>query len=206
MKISVDLNVFEELTHDSKPLCGNMTAQHMIEHLEYTYRIASGEIQDFEVATPEKILEKVHNSLYNYKPFPKGSDFPLLKKGELADLQRENLADAISTFKATRQNYLDHFTENPDAVFAVNDPVAIGALFQIRKAGLNIHEDIALVGFSDNPIAALIEPPLTTVAQPRYEIGKFSAKILIDQINNKSVDSAPIEKVLKTKLIIRQST
>jgi len=105
------------LKADAKPKWGIMTAQHMIEHLEYTYRIASGEIQDFEVATPEKILEKVHNSLYNYKPFPKGSDFPLLKKGELADLQRENLADAISTFKATRQNYLDHFTENPDAVF-----------------------------------------------------------------------------------------
>ena len=94
-----------------------MTPQHMIEHLEYTYRIASGEIQDFEVATPEKILEKVHNSLYNYKPFPKGSDFPLLKKGELADLQYENLAEAISKFKATRQNYLDHFKENSDAVF-----------------------------------------------------------------------------------------
>ena len=103
------------LKADAKPKWGIMTAQHMIEHLEYTYRIASGEIQDFEVATPEKILEKVHNSLYNYKPFPKGSDFPLLKKGELADLQHENLADAISTFVAARQAYLDYFKENPEA-------------------------------------------------------------------------------------------
>ncbi|NQT25312.1 substrate-binding domain-containing protein [candidate division KSB1 bacterium] len=97
-------------------------------------------------------------------------------------------------------------SKNPDAVFAVNDPVAIGALFQIKKAGLNIHDDIALVGFSDNPIAALIDPPLTTVAQPRYEIGRIAAKMLIDQINNNSMSSPPIERVLKTKLIIRQSS
>ena len=52
-----------------------MTPQHMVEHLEYTYKIAAGEIQDFDIATPEKILEKVHNSLYNYKKFPKTPDF-----------------------------------------------------------------------------------------------------------------------------------
>ncbi len=40
-----------------------MTSQHMIEHLEFTYRIASGEIQDFEIVTPEKYLEKVQESL-----------------------------------------------------------------------------------------------------------------------------------------------
>jgi len=103
------------LTEDTKPKWGIMTPQHMIEHLEYTYRIASGEIQDFEVATPEKILEKVHNSLYNYKPFPKGSDFPLLKKGELEDLQHENLVEAISKLVGVRQDYLGYFKENPDA-------------------------------------------------------------------------------------------
>ena len=46
------------LQENMKPKWGIMTPQHMIEHLEYTYRIASGEIQDFEIATPEKILEK----------------------------------------------------------------------------------------------------------------------------------------------------
>ena len=95
------------------------------------------------------------------------------------------------------------FNEKPDAVFAVNDPVAIGAINQIKKAGLNIHDDIGLVGFSDNPIAALINPPLTTIAQPRYEIGATAAKLLIEHINGKA---DIIEKVLKTKLIIRESS
>ncbi|MCL4117513.1 UNVERIFIED_CONTAM: hypothetical protein GTU68_041471 [Idotea baltica] len=111
-KIQECLNALKE---DAKPKWGIMSPQHMIEHLEYTYRIASGEIQDFEVATPEKILEKVHHSLYNYNPFPKGSDFPLLKKGELADLQHENLTDSISKFVKARQDYLDYFKENPEA-------------------------------------------------------------------------------------------
>ena len=93
--------------------------------------------------------------------------------------------------------------KKPDAIFAVNDPVAIGALNQIKKASLNIRDDIGLVGFSDNPIAALLDPPLTTVAQPRYEIGITAAEILFEHINGKS---ELIEKVLKTKLIIRQSS
>ncbi|MBN1780793.1 substrate-binding domain-containing protein [bacterium] len=96
--------------------------------------------------------------------------------------------------------------DRPDAVFAVNDPVAIGALFQIRKAGLHIHDDVALVGFSDNPVAALIDPPLTTVAQPRYEIGKTAAELLISQIGQGQGTFTPVEKVLKTRLIIRQSS
>jgi oxepin-CoA hydrolase/3-oxo-5,6-dehydrosuberyl-CoA semialdehyde dehydrogenase len=104
-----------KLKEDSKPKWGIMTPQHMIEHLEYTYKIASGEIQDFEVATPEKILEKVKNSLWNYEKFPQNSQFPLLEKDTLDDLKHEDLATAISAFKAQRKKYIEYFKENPDA-------------------------------------------------------------------------------------------
>jgi len=104
-----------KLSEDSKPSWGIMTPQHMIEHLEYTYKIASGQIQDFEVATPEKILEKVKNSLYNYKPFPKNSRFPLLEKDTLDTLKHPDLATAIEKFKAQREAYLDYFKESPEA-------------------------------------------------------------------------------------------
>ncbi|NNC45697.1 MAG: phenylacetic acid degradation bifunctional protein PaaZ, partial [Winogradskyella sp.] len=105
----------DKLKSDTKPQWGIMTPQHMIEHLEYTYKIASGEIQDFDVATPEKILEKVHNSLYNYQPFPKGSDFPMLPKNKLADLEHDSLETAKEKFKAQREKYIQFFEENPDA-------------------------------------------------------------------------------------------
>tara|TARA_R110002012_G_scaffold321400_1_gene549008 strand:- start:13248 stop:15749 length:2502 start_codon:yes stop_codon:yes gene_type:complete len=104
-----------KLSADSKPKWGVMSPQHMIEHLEFTYKIAAGEIQDFEIATPEKILEKVHNSLYNYDKFPKGTNFPLLEKDKLESLKYPDLETAILKFKEQRVKYLDYFKENPDA-------------------------------------------------------------------------------------------
>lgn len=94
----------------------------------------------------------------------------------------------------------------PDAIFAVNDPVAIGAFMQIKENGLKIPGDIALVGFSDNPIASLIDPPLTTVAQPKYEIGQLAAKLLLEQIENNQSQIGPKVEILKTQLIVRKST
>jgi oxepin-CoA hydrolase/3-oxo-5,6-dehydrosuberyl-CoA semialdehyde dehydrogenase len=104
-----------KLTADLKPKWGIMTPQHMIEHLEYTYKIASGEIQDFQVATPEKILEKVHVSLYNYDKFPKNSNFPQLEKDKLDTLKHSDLATAIEKFKAQREKYLEYFKKHPEA-------------------------------------------------------------------------------------------
>ncbi|WP_034061597.1 phenylacetic acid degradation bifunctional protein PaaZ [Lacinutrix jangbogonensis] len=103
-----------KLKEDAKPNWGIMTPQHMIEHLEYTYKIASGEIQDFEVATPEKILEKVHNSLYNHNKFPLNSRFPLLEKDTLDTLKHPDLETAIQKLKGQREKYLEYFKENPD--------------------------------------------------------------------------------------------
>jgi DNA-binding LacI/PurR family transcriptional regulator len=94
--------------------------------------------------------------------------------------------------------------ERPDAIFAVTDPVAIGAFIKIKAQKLKIPGDIALVGFSDNPEASLIEPPLTTVRQPAYELGKEATKILMHHIND--ADMQPVNKILKTELIIREST
>jgi len=103
------------LKPDLKPKWGIMTPQHMIEHLEYTYKIASGEIQDFDIATPEKQLEKVHASLYNYDKFPKHSQFPHLEKNKLDNLRYPDLETAIKKFKEQRKKYLEFFKENPDA-------------------------------------------------------------------------------------------
>jgi LacI family transcriptional regulator len=100
------------------------------------------------------------------------------------------------------------FTQNKkiDAVFAVNDPVAIGAFQKIKEAGLRIPEDIGIVGFSNNKITNLINPRLTTVDQPSFEMGKRSAEILIDMIKDESKLKNPFTEILEAKLIIREST
>ncbi|MFP4547132.1 MAG: LacI family DNA-binding transcriptional regulator [Fidelibacterota bacterium] len=92
----------------------------------------------------------------------------------------------------------------PDAIFAVTDPVAFGAFQEIKKIGLKIPDDIALAGFSNNPTGALIDPPLTTVHQPAYEIGKTAAELLLDKIINDNTEN--IKKILPTELIIRKTT
>jgi len=92
----------------------------------------------------------------------------------------------------------------PDAIFAVNDPVAIGAFQRIKEAKLRIPEDIAIMGFSNNKITSLVDPQLTTISQPSFEMGREAAKILIDLIENRV--SEPKTLVLGAELIVRGST
>jgi DNA-binding LacI/PurR family transcriptional regulator len=101
---------------------------------------------------------------------------------------------------------LMNLDERPDAVFCVNDPVAMGVLLECKKAKVRVPDELAIVGFSDNPVASQIDPPLTTVAQPAYEMGATAATLLLRQIGNRNTDGAPETIELKTKLIIRKTT
>ena len=92
----------------------------------------------------------------------------------------------------------------PDAIFAVNDPVAIGAFQRIKEAGLKIPDDIAIVGFSNNKITSLVDPQMTTVDQPSFEMGRKSAEILLTILEDKTTEPKSI--VLSTNLIVRGST
>lgn len=92
---------------------------------------------------------------------------------------------------------------NPDAVFAGNDSMAVGALRALQEEGIEVPEDIALVGFDDIPAAAHVQPSLTTVRQPIQRLGGLAAEILIELINNPS--HAGRRVVLSTELIVRAS-
>lgn len=104
-------------------------------------------------------------------------------------------------------NSMSYLIENkliPDAIFAVNDPVAIGAFQKIKEAGLKIPDDIAIVGFSNNKITSIVDPPLTTVEQPSFEMGKRAAEVIINMIEKEEKIKETI--ILDTKLIVRAST
>ena len=94
----------------------------------------------------------------------------------------------------------------PDAVFAVNDPVAIGAYETIQSYNLKVPDDVAVIGFSNNPVSVLVNPPLTTIEQPSYEMGRIAAGILIDELMDKNTKQNLRNEVIDTKLIIRDST
>ena len=106
----------------------------------------------------------------------------------------------------TRQLLL--LPEPPDAIFCITDLVAIGAMKAIKDAGYRIPEDIALVGFSDWNIAAVVSPALTSVYQPGYEMGQQATRILVNEIEAKEA-KLPVQHqsiVLKTELKIRASS
>jgi DNA-binding LacI/PurR family transcriptional regulator len=83
--------------------------------------------------------------------------------------------------------------------------VALGAFKRLREHKKRIPEDVAIVGFSNNKTTELVDPPLTTVDQPTYELGKKAAEVLLDQINGRDSRRPRIE-VLKTRLIVRGTT
>ena len=120
--------------------------------------------------------------------------------------------ELIITYDLTLEKvkiYVKHLLEleqPPDALFAINDPTAIEAMQLIKKKGLRIPEDIAVVGFSNDYASQLIEPSLTTVAQPMHEIGRTAVQLLLDQLERDVADWKAITRTLKTELIIRDSS
>ena len=105
-----------ELTPEHQPKWGTMTPQHMVEHLEFSFKIAVGEIQDFDIATPEEHLEKVQETLYNYEKMPREYKHPLLKEDKLEPLEHENLEEAKKALLDAYDRFVVFFRENPDAV------------------------------------------------------------------------------------------
>ena len=90
-----------------------------------------------------------------------------------------------------------------DSVFAASDMMAIGAIRAIREQGLRIPQDIAVVGFDDVPLAAQVDPPLTTVRQPIAEMGKIACRLLVQLINGEEVQQRKV--MLQPQLVVRQS-
>ncbi|MHA2101203.1 MAG: LacI family DNA-binding transcriptional regulator [Candidatus Kariarchaeaceae archaeon] len=95
---------------------------------------------------------------------------------------------------------------NSCAIFAVNDPVAIGAIKRLKELNIDVPGQIGMVGFSNNPITEMISPALTTVDQYSFEMGVKAAEILISNIENPTESNSNIDIKLDTSLIIREST
>ena len=74
----------------------------------------------------------------------------------------------------------------PDAIFAANDLMAIGAMKAIREAGLRIPQDVAVVGFDDIPAAQLVTPALTTIYQDQEGMGRKAAQLLIERLEGRA--------------------
>jgi LacI family transcriptional regulator len=93
--------------------------------------------------------------------------------------------------------------ERPTAVFIASDVVAFGALQAMRERGLRIPQDIAIVGFDDVSVTPYIEPRLTTVHLPAYELGWHAGKLALQLIRQE--EPADLHQLLPTRLVVRAS-
>ena len=94
-------------------------------------------------------------------------------------------------------------TPRPTAVFCANDAMAAGVLLALHRAGLAVPGDVSVVGYDDLPNSQYTIPPLTTVRQPIYEMGRHAADMVIDQIEGTRKE--PVHTKLDVELVMRES-
>lgn len=105
--------------------------------------------------------------------------------------------------EATRQLLTQK--ERPDAIFGITDDLAIGAIEAIKEKGLNIPEDIAVVGFSNTKRSRYMNPTVSSINQFPEKIGRAAAQLLFEQITNSK--HAQIKKeIINCELIVRESS
>jgi DNA-binding LacI/PurR family transcriptional regulator len=115
------------------------------------------------------------------------------------------VATGVSTIEEARAATaaLLALPDPPTAIFTYNDRLAVGAYQAVRAAGLSIPRDVSVVGFDDVPLTEWIEPQLTTVRQPRREMGRIAVEILLKVLRG---EPAPDLVVTQPELIVRGST
>lgn len=92
----------------------------------------------------------------------------------------------------------------PTAIFCYNDMSAIGALRALKRCKVRVPEDVSLVGFDDIPFAQYVDPPLTTIRQPMFELGQRAADMALKLINDEKAKVPNV--VIQGELIVREST
>jgi len=93
----------------------------------------------------------------------------------------------------------------PDAIFCIDDHIAIGVLRGLKKMGYEVPSDVAVLGFSNSDISEVCTPQLSTIHQPGNKIGRRSIKLILSNIN-KQKDISDTKIVIKTKFIQRETT
>lgn len=99
--------------------------------------------------------------------------------------------------------YFLELPNRPTAIFVANDEMAIGAVHSIQDAGLRVPEDISVISVDNVRMASMVRPQLTTVAQPMYDIGAVSMRLLTKLMNKETVEQPKV--ILPHEVIIRES-
>lgn len=122
-----------------------------------------------------------------------------------SDQIRESVAD-LGSAKLEALRLLGE-RHRPTGLFCCNDIQAIGAIQAAKERGLRVPEDVSIIGFDNTILASVTSPPLTTIAQPIEELGRYAVDLLIDELKAglKDEQKAALKIVLKPELVVRDS-
>lgn len=136
------------------------------------------------------------------------------REGYLAALEKYNIPidedlilenDVLSSEEGHKMaRHLLSLGVPPDGVFSANDTAAVSVIQSARELGIRVPEHLAVIGFNNDPVATIIDPPLSTVSHPAIEMGMLAAQKVLNSDENKIVRSQTI--MLETELIIRESS
>ncbi|MBN2658109.1 MAG: GntR family transcriptional regulator [Spirochaetales bacterium] len=132
------------------------------------------------------------------------SGVPLQEKYRYPYNDFDEEQNGLQGYLLTRKLIEENTDDPPTAIFYFNDNLAIQGYKALAELGINVPEDISILGFDDHSNAAIVSPPLTTFAHPKYDLGRWVAKILIDEIENES-KALPMKLIFEPKLVERGS-
>jgi len=142
------------------------------------------------------LIERGHKKIGYLHGNPQIRNFPLRYRGYESAMQeaglpieekyQATLGTTLSTALADMSAWLDTDPELPEAFFADNDVLAVGAIQALTKRGIRVPEDVSLVGFDDLAFASISSPPLTTILVPKQEMGELAVRRIIDQTQGNS--------------------
>lgn len=99
---------------------------------------------------------------------------------------------------------LFNLRHKPDAIFAINDMAALEIIYILKKRGLNIPKDVAVLGFNNETICRLTEPSLSSIDHPAFDMGAAATEILLRQIAQPDFKAEKL--LIKSRLVVREST
>src|SRR5690606_23610944 len=182
------------------------------------YQVSKIIINDYESAfnATEHLISKGCKRIAHIAGNPDTPIFKARLEGYRAALSKHNLPTDSNLVEYTNELSYEEGVKcakkllklkvKPDGIFCANDYTAVSTIQVFKKAQYQIPNDIAVVGFSNYPISKIVEPSLTTVNDRAFEMGQAAAKLLIRQIEEDSEIISSETIVLKTDLIVRDST
>jgi len=130
-----------------------------------------------------------------------------LKKYGMEFEEKWVLHSEVTQAGGTERTYqLMAMRERPDAIFGASERITMGVHWALRQLGYRMPDDVAVIGFCDSAMSLLLDPPVSAVTQPAFEMGQHATNLLLDLIESKSTPAEFETRVLQSNLVINKSS